>query len=787
MLKHYALVIVRSLKRNFTFSVINLGGLALSMAASMLLMLWIRNEVSYNTFFSQSDRIMQVWSHNYYSDRVESRASIAPPTADKLKSLPFVEDLTLWSGREDRLLATGNANLTITGYFVDQRFLHIMDFELLKGSRDNVLNNPFSIVLTESAAKNLFGNDDPMGKTVRFNNTTGVTVTGILKDTPLNSSIRFGFLMPLSLFVMTTPWAKDCLTDDDCDWMRHMVLLKPGYDVEKVNPIVNEVTRIQRTDYRVENFLYPYLRWHLHGEFENGVERGDDRGSIVTTMGWLAGGILLIACINFMNLSTARSERRAREVGIRKVAGSRRRQLIVQFLSESFVITIAAFFISLLIMELVLPLYRLQTGSDLHVPYASPVFWLMSFAMITISGLMAGCYPAFLLSSLKPALVLKGTVRIGSGSAFLRRLLVGFQFGFSLVLIVISIVILMQANFGLNRQLGFQKENLITIRDNEQVSRNYDELKEYLTQAGAITGMVKTNSPITDVYEVNYLRWAKSDGAPITCANIITGYGYCETMQIKLVEGRDFLQSMKSDTAAMILNQAAVEQLGIDNPVGETVLIGEDRFHVIGVMENVVMTDPFEPVDPLYMILEHRWSDLANTANITIRLTDLSKISDVTTGYKKFAPDYPFEYSFADQDHQEKFNQISYAAALTGTFTFLAILIAALGLFGLAAFVAERRTKEFGIRKVLGATTAQLITLISSGFIRLVVVSSLFSAPIAWWIASLYLEKYTYRIEVSWWLLPVCIMMLVGLTVAITGGQAWKASNINPADSIRVE
>ncbi len=339
----------------------------------------------------------------------------------------------------------------------------------------------------------------------------------------------------------------------------------------------------------------------------------------------------------------------------------------------------------------------------------------------------------------------------------------------------------------MNRQLGYSKENLITLPDNDQLTKNYDAIKEKLLSTGAIKAMVKTNSPITDIYEVNYLRPAGYEVEPLTCSNIFTTYDYCKTMGIRLLEGRDFSPEHPSDSSAIILNQTAVNLMGLINPIGREILIGPDRYKLIGVMEDVVMTSPYDEVDPLYMMLPGDWKELSNRANITIRLTDLSEMANVETVFKTYMPDYPFDYSFVEEEHAGKFGDIEFMASLTTWFAAMAIAIASLGLLGLAAFTAEQRTKEIGIRKILGAPTLHLIRLISGGFIRLIAIAFIVAAPIGWWVVNSYLEQYAYRITIDWWSLPLSGLFLLLITMSITGSLAWKVSQNNPTESLRTE
>ncbi len=791
MLRNHFKIALRNLMRNPIYTFINVAGLSIGIATSLMIILWVVDEVTYNRFHANVDHLYHVRTNGTVEDnKISTWAGATSIVYDELKNWNQFKYAAISSGDEvPYLLTAGEKQFNQQGRFVSPEFLKMFQFPLLKGSREQVLNDPHSIVLTEPAARALFGDADPINKSIIVNNGVSVTVTGILKELPSNSSFQFDFLMPFTLYEMITPWVKEVMDNVDSDQFEIYAELKPEADVDVVNREIKDIIKKHTTWMNKELFLYPMSRWHLHAEFENGKESTNDREDYVIGLSIIAAGVLIIACINFMNLSTARSQRRAREVGVRKIAGAKRKELIIQFLRESIFITAVSFLIAIMLAQLLLPLYNSIVQKKLFIHYSSPLFWLCAVGLILFTGLIAGSYPAFFLSSFKPAKVLKGTMLVGNESSLPRKILVIAQFGFSIFLIIGTVVIYQQMQFVKDRQLGYQKENLITIRNNEGLKKSYHAIKNELTQNGLIYSCTKSNSPINQIYEANFLEFPP--GHDININNIFAEYDYVKTMGIKLIEGRDFSEGIASDTAAVILNKVTIDLMGLKNPIGARTKVAGTDLEIIGVTENIVMDSPFHPVEPMYIVLETKWESQYTPQNITVRLpqTDdlnatLKKVEKV---FKKYNSQYPFEYSFVDDDFNKRFKSINLIGRLTNIFAFIAIFIAGLGLFGLAAFTAERRTKEFGVRKILGATVFNLVALISRDFVKMVLVSFFISAPLAWWMLTGFLEQYPYHISINWLILPVtCLVMLV-TTLAIVATQVIKVALTNPVDSLGSE
>jgi ABC-type antimicrobial peptide transport system permease subunit len=501
----------------------------------------------------------------------------------------------------------------------------------------------------------------------------------------------------------------------------------------------------------------------------------------------IAALVLLIACINFMNLATARSERRAREVGIRKTVGSLRRELIGQFIGESILITSLAFVLAIVLVEITLPSYNLLVSKKLFINYSSPLVWLSATAIILITGFLAGSYPAFHLSSFNPVSVLKGKVQVSRGGATPRQLLVVLQFFFSVILIFGTIVIYKQIDHVKQRFVGYNKENLINIQGNDELNKNFEAVRRELTSSGVITSMTSSSSPVTAIYGNNTLDWpGKPTDKTILFSRVQVGYDYAKTMGIKILEGRDFSEEFKSDSNAMIINKAGLAIIGVEKPIGLEISMWDKKWNIVGVIDNVVMDSPFSEVRPGFFMLEN-----INRNFVTLRLSETKNtkeaIAQVENVFKKFSPSYPFVYEFVDDEFAAKYKSINLVSTLAAIFASLTLFITSLGLLGLATFTAEQRTKEIGIRKVMGATTISIIQLISKEFTKLVIIGFVLAAPLSWWVVGEYLSQYNYRTIIAWWMLPLTGLVILVSSLIIVSTQALKAATMNPSKSLRTE
>lgn len=788
MFRNYFVVMVRNLFKNGFYSFINIAGLALGITCSILILLWVADETSFNKFIPKVDRLYQVWVRAQFDGKISSWTSVPLPTYEAFKTAHSNiarMAVTDWGG--EHLITVGENRLIKRGYWVSEEFLEMFEFPLVIGNAEQVLDAPPSIVITESTAKSLFGDEDPINKVIRLDNEYDLKVSGILKDIPGNSTFQFDFLMPWKFREQNNQWVRDNMTN----WGNYSFQVFAELNDPTNHTTVEESVKMMlqehgETDTKPEYFLYPMERWRLFSSFENGVETGG-MNDYVQMFTIIAIFIIIIACINFMNLATARSERRAREVGVRKSIGSKRRELVLQFIGESTFIAFIAFAIAILTAQLLLPYYNNLVDKKLFIDYTSSQFWIASLGMVLLVGLVSGSYPAFYLSSFQPVKVLKGKPTVGKGTSLPRKILVILQFGFSILLIIGTIVIYQQIQLVKSRQLGYDQENLMAVSYTNEVSTNYRAIKLELLNTGVVEAVTKSNSQITDINSNNFLGWpGKPEELRVIFTTIATEYDYTKTMGIKILEGRDFSEDFKSDTAAILINKAGLALMNLKDPIGTELDLWGGKRKLIGVMDDVLMGSPFQPVKPLFAILEPEWIDA-----VSIRLkktNDLqASINAVKSVFEKYAPAYPFEYRFADQEFQKKFTTINLTSTLASLFATLTIVITGLGLFGLAAFTAEQRTKEIGIRKVMGASVPNLVGLMSKDFSVLVIIAFVFSSPLAWLALTSYLERYTIRTPLAWWIFPLTGLVALTFALLIVSTQALKAARANPASSLRSE
>jgi putative ABC transport system permease protein len=788
MFRNYLLVTLRNLFKNGFYSFINITGLAIGVTCSILILLWVADETSYNKFLPKADRLYQVWVRAFFDGKISSWTSVPLPTYEAFKTAnSHIQRMTVTDWGGEHLMTVGENRLLKRAYYASEEFLEMFQFPLKQGNAEQVMDDPRSIVITESTAKALFGDEDPINQVIRVDNENDLKVTGVLYDIPSNSSFQFDFLMTWKFREQVNEWVRRNTTN----WGNYSFQVFAELDQPTSHADVEKSVKMMlqehgETETKPEYFLYPLLRWRLFGNFENGVETGG-MNDYVQMFTIIAIFIIVIACINFMNLATARSERRAREVGIRKSIGSYKYQLILQFIGESTFISFLAFVFAILAAQLLLPYYNDLVQKKLVIDYASYTFWIFSVGMILLTGIISGSYPAFYLSSFQPVKVLKGKPTIGKGASLPRKILVTLQFGFSILLIIGTIVIYQQIQLVKGRELGYDQENLMAINYTNEVQKNYKAIKLALLNTGVVEAVTKSNSQITDINSNNFLGWpGKPEDLRVIFTTIATEYDYIKTMGIKLLMGRDFSEEFKSDTAAIIINKAALQLMNLEDPLGTELPLWGGTRKLIGVVDDVLMGSPYAPVKPMFIILEPEWIDV-----VTVRLKKTSdlpaSIKAVQAVFEKYAPAYPFEYRFADQEFQKKFTTINLTSTLASLFATLTIIITGLGLFGLAAYTAEQRTKEIGIRKVLGATVPGLVGLISKDFSRLVLLSFVIASPIAWWLLTKYLERYPIRTDVAWWVFPVTGMIALLFALAIVSTQALRAARANPANSLRTE
>ncbi|HQQ97667.1 MAG TPA: ABC transporter permease [Cyclobacteriaceae bacterium] len=785
MIKNYLLVTLRNLFRNKIYSFINIFGLATGISCSLLILLWVFDEISFDRFHPKLKTLYQVWINAEFDGKINSWTSVPLPMYEGLKT----EDARLiktavtdWGG--DHLLTVGENRISKRGYYASEEFLQMFEFPLVRGSAHQALTQPNSIVISESTARALFGEKDAMGQVIRLDNLDELQVTGILTDVPNNSSFQFDCLIPWKLNE-TRDWVKRNKDNwGNYSFQVYAELTGPEHKAAVESKIHDLLIRHGEVEVKRELFLYPLERWRLHRRFENGVESGGQI-EFVQLFSSIAVFILVIACINFMNLATARSERRAREVGIRKSVGSRRRELVVQFIGESLLITTLAFGIAVLLTELALPYYNDLVEKKLSLNYGSILFWEFAVGLVLFTGIMSGSYPALYLSSFQPTQVLKGKIAVGKGGTRPRKILVTMQFVVSVLLVISMLVIYRQIQHVKNRDIGYNQEGLITVEYTREIEKQFKAIKNELLQSGVVGAVTKSNSPITAIWSNNFLGWpGKPEDRKVMFSTIACEYDYSKTMGIRMLEGRDFSEDISSDSAGIIINKAALDLMQLKDPIGQQLELWGKKKTLIGIIDNVIMESPDNEVRPLFMIFDPDWS-----SSVTIRLEktrDLqSALRTVEHIFRKFNPAYPFDYDFADVEFRKKFKSVTMTGQLATLFATLAILITGLGLFGLAAFTAEQRTKEIGIRKVMGASVYGLVMHMSQDFSRLVLIALAIATPLTWWAMNALLSRYTYRTDVPWWIFPVTGAIALLFAIGIVATQALRAARANPVNSLR--
>ncbi|HEU5168429.1 MAG TPA: ABC transporter permease [Chitinophagaceae bacterium] len=794
MIKNYFKIAWRNLVKSKGYSAINIGGLAVGMAVAMMIGLWVYDELTFDKYHKNYDRIAQVMQHANFNGKVETQIANPALMGPELRS-KFGSDFkyvvqSSWTG--GHLLSVGNKNFTKVGIFFEPDAPEMLTLKMLKGTRAG-LKDPYSIMLSASAAEAIFGKDDPINKTIKFDRNYDVKVTGVYDDLPDNTSFReIKIMMPWELWLIQNPWAKQMDEPWGSNFSQTFVQIADNAHMEKVsakikNAKLNNVSK-EEAKYEWVVFLQPMRKWNLYNEFKNGKNVG---GNIqyVWLFGIIGIFVLMLACINFMNLTTARSEKRAKEVGIRKTVGSDRWQLIRQFFAESYLVVLLAFAFSLILVFLLLPMFNEVAGKKIEIPWQTPVFWLFSLVFILITGLLSGSYPALYLSSFQPLKVLKGTFRVGKFASIPRKILVVTQFTVSVMLIIGTVVVYQQIQHAKNRPIGYTRNGLIRMGMEQEIRDHYDAIRSELKNSRAIEEMAASNSPLTQVWNTNGgFEWeGKDPNMAVDFPNNTVSYEFGKTVNWKIKQGRDFSRDFATDSAAFIINESLVKFLGFDNPVGKVLKWNGEPFTIIGVVNDIMQESPFYPIRPTL----YHTSGYDNMFNLVLKLNPQQNakqsLSIIEQVWKKYTPNVPFDYKFVDEEFGNKFRAEERIGKLASYFAVLAIFISCLGLFGMASFVAEQRTKEIGIRKVLGAGVVNLWRLLSIEFFVLVLVSCIIAAPIAWYYLHNWLTNYDYRIEIKWQVFVLAALAALIITLLTVSFQAIKAAIANPVKSLRTE
>lgn len=785
MIKNYFKVAWRNLFKNRSFTLINIAGLGIGMTCTMLILLWVFSEHNWDKGNKNYNTIYHVMVNRNFNGEITTGPDMMFPLPKAAKaSLPEVEAAAVVSFPGTSLFTAGEKKINKKTLTTTPDFFKIFSFEFLQGN-PNAIEDPDAVVLTESTAKALFDNSNVIGQRVKINNDRSAFVKAVIKDVPRNSTLEFDALIPFN------PSSPQVIASES-DWVncgnRIFFKTKPNVNTAaleaKVLALVKERTGSENPTTRGSIILHPMAKWRLYEEFKDGKNTGG-RIQYVKLFTWIAIIILIIACVNFMNLSTARSEKRAKEVGIRKTLGSERKQLIGQFLAESLILSLISFVFAVITVVTLLPFFSSFLKGDIVVPFAEPYFWGLAIGIILITGLLAGSYPAFYLSAFNPVKVLKGTFLAGKQAMLPRKILVTSQFVVSVILISATLIIYSQIQYVKSRDLGYNPDNLVMINANAETDKNFDAIRHDLLQSGKVASVTRSSSPLTSIF--GFTSGVSWTGAPVN-SNLVIGFmfaseDFTKTLNARILEGRDFRQN---DTNTVIFNKEAVRLMGLKNPVGTDIMWAGGKRTIVGVVDNMIMTSPYEAPAPLMVTFENKWSSFIN-----IRLQDKtpvqSSLAAIEAIYKKYSFDYPFEFKFVDDDFNTKFSNEQMIGKLSVIFSALAIVVCCLGLFGLVSFAIEKRIKEIGVRKVLGASVQQLLFLMSKEFLQLVMIAFLIAIPVAWMLMSEWLKNFYYRTAINGWIFLGVGMIIILIALITVSLNAAKAAVANPVKSLRTE
>lgn len=786
----------RNIIKNKAFFLLNAGGLTIGLTAVLLISLWVHSELSYNSSLTHYDDIAAVMQNQNRGDEIRTY------TGQPMQMAPVLREEY---GNHFKHVATSarprqynfnynNEMLVVEGRFAEPDLANILDLKILAGSKD-ALKDISSALISESTAKNIFGVEDPMGKAITINNKMEVKIAGIYEDLPNNSSFAdLNFIAPFELLKKTYNYESRLSWGNY--WFQVYVQLNDKNGIANAADAIEDVFMekyVEKTnDRNYQVFLYPMSKWYLHSDFENGVSVGG-RISYVKTFSIIGLFILLLACINFMNLSTAHALKRGKEVGVRKTLGSSKKQLIFQFFTESFLIILFAFGIAIILTRLLLPSFNTLTLKEVTIPFTTPVFWFICLLLIGITAVLSSLYPSFYLSAFKPVKVLKGLSSNNKTAVNLRKGLIVLQFAISSILIIGTITIVGQINHAKNRPLGFDKDLLVSVPiRTDKVLQSFDAIKNELLKSKYIDQVTASDVKITSTYTTNggSFDWRNKDpNLEAEFYTIRATEGFGKMIDWNILEGRDFSAAFPSDTLAFLVNETAVKYMSLENPVGEFISWGDKKYKVIGVVEDMVTRSPFDPdVPSLYILHKGRFLSWVNikiaSGNTNVIEGAIDKMKDV---FQKYNPENLFTYTFIDEEYERKFNAEQRIAKLVAIFALVAIFISCLGVLGLSTYMAIQRKKEIGIRKVLGASIQAIWQLLSKQFIVLVLISLIIAIPLGYFFSSQWLQEYSYRMNMDIWIFISAGAIVLGISLITVSFQAIKAAIANPANSLRTE
>jgi putative ABC transport system permease protein len=767
----------------------------------MLIGLWMKDELSFDTYNANYTTIAQIARKEITNGAafVSDGSNHFPiPLAGYLRTNypQLFKQVALATEASRHVISFNNHQFSEQGMYVEKGFTDIFTLKMVEGTSVG-FSDPSSVLLSRSAAQSLFGKTGAVGRVIKLDNAQPLTIAGVFEDLPHNTSFsELGLLCPFSLLLNTNPSVKNLLNDWGNSSFFIYTKTAPGVSNADISKAISDVywqraknPLAPQTADKVELFLHPMRDWHLRSNWKNGVQTGGQI-QVVRLFGLIGLFVLLLACINFMNLSTARSEKRAKEVGVRKTMGSLRSQLIRQFLLEALMMVSLSFIISILLVVASLDWFNTVANKTIGLPFSSPVFWLVAVGFIVVTTIVAGSYPAFYLSSFQPIKVLKGAFKTGRRTAIPRKVLLCVQFIVSIVLITGTIVVDRQIQLARDRPIGYDRKGLIRITmQTADLNGKYNVLQKELLSSGGAVGFAQSSSSTTgDNYFDDHFEWPGKDArqAQQSFALMAVTYDYGKTIGWQFIAGRDFSQNFATDNSGVIVNEAAVKYMHLADPIGKTLLWNGKPFGIVGVIKDMVKGSPYQPVKQgLFFMVPGIGPEI--TVRLTPQLSASTAIDKIAPIFKKLNPSSPFEYSFVDDEYARKFAAEQRIGTLSTVFSGLAIVISCLGIFALASFVAEQRIKEIGIRKVLGASVFGIWQLLSRDFVVIVGISLSVAIPVAYYFLYDWLQGYEYRAPLAWWIFGVAgvgVLLVALLTVSF---QSLKAASANPIKSLRME
>ncbi|HXB05633.1 MAG TPA: ABC transporter permease [Puia sp.] len=794
MLKNYFTIALRNFARNKVHSFINIAGLSVGMAVAILIGLWIYDEISFDHYHPNHDRIAMVMQKFKVNGEVHTWGVIPLPLEAEVRRNYGGEfkRIMMTAFTENHVLSVGDKKVNYNGNFIGSEGPEMLSLHMLKGTRGGLVG-PSSMLISASVAKALFGEEDPMAKVIMLDNKSGFSVAGVYADLPDNTSFHdMAFMAPWDFFTSNANWVGRSPTNWFDNSLFMYVEMKDPADIGRLSARIKNVILDHaapgQAKLKPELFLQPMNRWHLYSEFHDGINTG---GAVqyVWLFGIIGGFVLLLACINFMNLSTARSEKRAKEVGIRKAIGSLRGQLIAQFFGESVLMAIVALVFALLLVWVALPMFNGIAAKQITLPVDNGVFWLLTLCFALFTGLVAGSYPALYLSSFQPVKVLKGRFKAGRGASLPRQVLVVLQFTVSVILIIGTTVVFRQIQFASDRPVGYTRDGLVFIETSTtDLHDHFAAFRTDLLRSGLFSEIAESSSPATGINNSRSdVSWEGKDPSMTPdFGNIGISTGYGRTTGWQFVAGRDFSDNFRTDSAALVLNEAAVNYMGLKNPVGQVIHVGRFNLTVIGVVKDMVMGSPYDPPVPTLFRLGSGNFDYMN-----IRINPAASAHDAVhaleAACKTYSPAVPFSCKFVNDEYARKFANEERVGRLAGIFAGLAIFISCLGLFGMASFMAEQRVKEIGVRKVMGASVTNLWALLSRDFVVLVGISLIIAIPLARYFMSNWLMHYQYRSTMPWWVFAAAAAGALLITLLTVSYQGIRAAKMDPVKALRTE